>query len=310
MIINTGQRTDIPAFYSQWLSNRLKAGYVLVRNPFDPVQVTRYRLDPEVVDILAFCTKNPAPMFPHMEVLTPYRQFWFVTITPYGRDIEGNVPDKTIVLDAFRRLSAMVGRKALIWRYDPILLTQKYSIDFHLDSFRRMAQVLEGSTDQVVISFLDMYEKTRRNFPEGRALVKEERLQLGKSIADIGRQHGMVVRSCFEGTELAPFGVDVSGCMTKELLEAALDIRISAPHQNPVRPGCDCLMGNDIGAYNTCQHFCRYCYANYDRSTVHQNAVQHDPDSPLLIGHLQPEDRIHEARQKSWIDPQLMFPLS
>ena len=99
MIINTGQRTDIPAFYSRWFLNRLQEGFVLVRNPYDPTHVTRYRLDPSVVDLLIFCTKNPAPMLPHMDELSSYRQFWFVTITPYGKDIEKNVPDRSQVME-------------------------------------------------------------------------------------------------------------------------------------------------------------------------------------------------------------------
>ena len=92
MIINTGMRTDIPAFYSQWFMNRIQAGYVLVRNPYRPDWITRYELSPDVVDCIAFCTKNPEPMLKHLDRLKNYHQYWFVTITPYGRDIEPNVP--------------------------------------------------------------------------------------------------------------------------------------------------------------------------------------------------------------------------
>lgn len=109
MIINTGQRTDIPAFYAEWFANRLREGFVCVRNPYDPNRVSRYRLDPAVVDAICFCTKNPVPMFPYMEMLRGFGQLWFVTITPYGRDIEPNVPDKHRLLEAFRVLSDKVG---------------------------------------------------------------------------------------------------------------------------------------------------------------------------------------------------------
>ena len=102
MIINTGQRTDIPAFYSEWFANRLKEGFVCVRNPYNPKQVSCYRLDPSVVDVIGFCTKNPAPMFQYMDLLKDYGQYWFVTITPYGRDIEPNMPDKHRLLDDFK----------------------------------------------------------------------------------------------------------------------------------------------------------------------------------------------------------------
>lgn len=120
MIIQTGMRTDIPAFYSEWFVNRIKEGYVLVRNPYNESQVTRYSLSPDFVDLIAFCTKNPAPMLSSMDVLKDYGQYWFVTITPYGRDIEPNVPDKPVVMENFKRLSDIVGVDSIGWRYDPM----------------------------------------------------------------------------------------------------------------------------------------------------------------------------------------------
>ena len=140
MIIQTGMRTDIPAFYSKWFLNRIKEGYVLVRNPYNEKQVTRYSLAPDVVDLIAFCTKNPAPMLPYMNVLKPYGQYWFVTITPYGRDIEPNVPDKEKVMDDFKKLSDIVGVDSMGWRYDPILVDDKHSVEWHITEFEKMAE--------------------------------------------------------------------------------------------------------------------------------------------------------------------------
>ena len=110
MIIQTGQRTDIPAFYSDWFANRLREGYVLVRNPYNPQAVTKYLLDPSVVDMIGFCSKNPAPMLRYMDLLRPYHQYWFLTITPYGKDIEPNVPSVESVIDTFRKLSGIAGQ--------------------------------------------------------------------------------------------------------------------------------------------------------------------------------------------------------
>ena len=132
MIIQTGLRTDIPAFYAEWLVNRLEAGFVCVRNPYHPRSVTRYRLAPEVVDAIGFCTKNPAPMLPHLNRLAPYGQFWYVTVTPYGPDIEPYVPDKAQVLESVRRLALAVGPDAVGWRYDPIFLSETYTVERHL----------------------------------------------------------------------------------------------------------------------------------------------------------------------------------
>ncbi len=308
MILNTGNRTDIPAFYSEWFMNRVRAGFVLVRNPYYPGQVQRFRIDPDVVDIIAFCTKDPAPMLrdDYMEELSRFGQFWFVTVTPYGKDIEPGVPDKDDVLDSFCRLSEYTGARRIGWRYDPVFLSGKYDADFHIRAFKKMASRLSGYTDRVVISFIDLYEKTKKNFPEAVEVSSEDRLLLGREIAGIAKAHGMKVYTCLEGTDLAQFGIDTGGCMTKEVLEEALGEELAVPAGTvPARSGCRCLLGSDIGAYNTCRHFCRYCYANYDRGTVLKNSVMHDSSSPFLIGHEMPGDEIREAKQVRYSTGQL-----
>ena len=200
MIIQTGMRTDIPAFYSEWLVNRIKEGYVLVRNPYNPVQVTKYRLSPEVVDLMAFCTKNPEPMLKYMDVLRPYGQYWFVTITPYGKDIEPNVPDKNKVMEDFKRLSDIVGVDSVGWRYDPILTDRIHTAQWHIAEFEKMASCLSGYTKTCVISFLDIYKKVERNFPEARTVTKKDRLWIGKEFIRIADRYGLTIRPCAEGS--------------------------------------------------------------------------------------------------------------
>lgn len=305
MIINTGQRTDIPAFYTEWFVNRLKAGFVLVRNPYNPQRITRYRLDPAVVDIIGFCTKNPAPMLPHMKLLEPFGQYWYVTITPYGRDIEPHVPGKKAVLESFRRLSDIVGLACIGWRYDPIFINESWPVERHIKAFDYMARALSGYTHTAVISFIDLYEKTKRNFPEVRPVSTEDRIALGKAIIDIGKTYGMTIRPCAEGNDLAAYGADCSGCMTVAMYEKALGQRLKVPKTAPARSECACYLGGDIGAYNTCGHLCRYCYANYDAEVVKANMRQHDPQSPMLIGNVKPGDTVYDAKQESWIDGQI-----
>ena len=305
MIINTGQRTDIPAFYAKWFANRLREGIVCARNPFNHRQVSRYRLDPSVVDAIGFCSKNPAPMFPYMDLLEEYGQYWFVTITPYGRDIEPAVPDKHQVLSDFRQLSRRVGIQSAHWRYDPIFLSERYTKEYHLSAFRQMAEALEGYTETVVISFIDLYQKVRRNFPEVREVEKADRLEIGKEMIRIAGEHGMTVRPCSEGDELAQFGADCSGCMTFQDYEKAIGKRLIVPNYKPNRPECACYIACDIGAYDTCRHLCRYCYANNDAKQVAENNRRHDPTSPFLIGNYEEGDLIHDVPQESWIDPQM-----
>ena len=224
MILNTGNRTDIPAYYSKWFYNRIREGFVFARNPYNQQQVTRYLLDPEVVDCISFCTKNPAPMLPGLAQLSAFRQFWAVTITPYGRDIEPRVPAKGSGDGKLCCLSEKVGLNRISWRYDPIFITEKYSLEFHLKTFAEMAAALAGYTDHCVISFLDLYDKTKRNFPEGRSVNRQERFAIGEAFAAIGKEHGMTIKTCAEGTELEVFGVDTGGCQTKEVLERAIGL--------------------------------------------------------------------------------------
>jgi hypothetical protein len=306
MILNTGMRTDIPAYFSEWFYNRLREGYVLTRNPYYPEQVIRYRISPDVVDCLAFCTKNPLPMMERFHELDAFRQFWFMTITPYGREIEPNVLPVSDSLDALIRLSSLVGISSVGWRYDPIFLTKDYDLDFHIRSFEQMASRLSGFVDNCVISFIDLYAKTRRNFPGVREVSPEEQDILAKAFVKIGTTYGIRIRTCCEGTRLASYGVDVAGCMTKQIMERATGCALEVPHsRRSLREGCSCLLGNDIGMYNTCSHGCIYCYANYDQETVRRNVALHDPASPFLIGGARPGDKIHDADQKSWANGQM-----
>ncbi len=306
MILQTGMRTDIPAFYSKWFVNRLKEGYVYTRNPYNPSQVTKYQINPDVVDLIGFCTKNPSPMFSYMDDLKPYGQYWFVTITPYGKEIEPNVPDKEQVLEDFIRLSQMVGADSCGWRYDPIFISETYSVERHISEFEHMAEKLAGYTHSCVISFIDLYEKTKRNFPEVRRVSREERLTLGKEIIRLGKKFDITIRPCAEGNELKSYGADCSGCVTQSVYEKAIGVRLIIPKSvKSQRAECACVFGRDIGQYNTCGHLCKYCYANADNESVRRNMSQHDPDSPFLIGNLQPDDVIHEAEQKRWRDDQL-----
>ncbi len=310
MIIQTGMRTDIPAFFTPWFLKRLQEGYVLVRNPYDEQTVTRYRLTPDVVDLIACCSKNPAPMLPHRKALREFGQYWFVTITPYGPEVEPHVPDKERVMEDFKRLSDFVGVDSVGWRYDPILIAGPYTVERHIRDFEHMARTLSGYTESCVISFIDLYQKVKRNYPEVREVQKDERLTLGKAFAEIGKTYGITIRACAEGDELAPYGVNCEGCMTVGIFEKALHTRLNVPRRKNQRGGqCACVLGTDIGAYDTCGHLCRYCYANADAEQVRRNLRAHDPDSPFLMGGFRPGDTIRDAVQKSWRSDQLSLEL-
>ena len=301
MILQMGQRTDIPAFYGQWLINRVRQGFVDVRNPYNPMQITRYPINHEVVDGIAFCTKNPLPFIPLLHEINDYRQYWHMTITPYGADIETNVPQVDLVIDGFKHISTKRNPQSMVWRYDPIILTHNYTVDFHFESFYKMAKALEGYTDTVVVSFLDIFEKVAQNFPEGYRPSLDIQTKIIKELVSIAHSHHMILKTCGEGDIFKELGVNTEGCFTLDCYERAWNVKLKAPKRTPARLECNCYLHGDIGAYDTCSHFCRYCYANTNQAAVRQNCSLHDPNSSLLIGKLSKTAIIKESAEKSWI---------
>ena len=301
MILNTGLRTDIPGFFSEWFYNRIEDGFVYVRNPYAKNQIYSYRLDPELIDCIIFCTKNPKPMFENLEKIDKFNQYWHITITPYEKEIEPNVPPMNDVLESFKYLSKKLGKENVTLRYDPIFINEKYTLEKHIESFEYIANSLSDYTTEAIISFIDLYEKTKRNFPKAREVTKDERLKLGKEFAQIGKKNNITIKTCVEGSELDKFGIDSSGCMTKEVIERAINKNLNVPKQKARNGECYCLLNNDIGEYNTCAHRCLYCYANSNKRLVKRNLKLHDPKSPILIGEIKEDDIIKEMNQKSLI---------
>ncbi len=301
MILNTGLRTDIPGFFSEWFYNRIDDGFVYVRNPYAKNQIYSYRLDPELIDCIIFCTKNPKPMFENLEKIDKFNQYWHITITPYEKEIEPNVPPMNDVLESFKYLSKKLGKENVTLRYDPIFINEKYTLEKHIESFEYIINSLSGYTTEAIISFIDLYEKTKRNFPKAIEVTKDERLKLGKEFAQIGKKNNITIKTCVEGSELDKFGIDSSGCMTKEVIERAINKNLNVPKQKARNGECYCLLNNDIGEYNTCGHGCLYCYANSNKRLVKRNLKLHDPKSPILIGEIKEDDIIKEMNQKSLI---------
>lgn len=303
MIINTGTRTDIPAFFSEWFFNRVSEGFVCTRNPYNN-EIYKYPLDSKIIDCLCFCTKNPKPMLKNLDLIEDYNQFWFVTITPYGRDIERNVPRFKNVVKTFKELSDCLGVNKVSWRYDPIFVTEKYSLDYHIDMFEEMASQLSGYTNDCTISFIDLYQKVLRNFPDAKEVTTDERLIIGENFSRIAKEYDIKMKTCVEGTLLDKFGFDSSGCMTREVLENAIGRNLKIPKGKYEIHECNCVFGRDIGAYNTCMHGCKYCYANFSTKLVKKNWKLHNPDSPLLIGNINDNKVVKEVNEPSYIDAQ------
>lgn len=308
MIISASRRTDIPAFYSEWFYKRLEEGFVVTRNPFNANQLTKIRLDSDVVDAIVLWTKNAKPMLERLDELdaTGIPYYFQFTITPYGRDLEPHLPaNKTGLIETFKALSERIGPERVIWRYDPILFSEKYSMGFHKRAFAKCAGLLEGSAARVVISFLDMdYNNTKNiqslGISDGTA---DEKNELAAYIADIARGYGMTVETCAEEIDLDACGIKHGHCVDADLIEKiagkSLSSRGRGKDKNQ-RLLCGCIGSTDIGVYNTCLHGCAYCYANYSQGSIRANCEKHDPESAVLIGTCSPEDLPFKKDQKSF----------
>ena len=301
MIVSASRRTDIPCYYSEWFCNRIKEGFYYVRNPMNAHQISKISLSPELVDCIVFWTKNPIPMLNRLDELRDYDYYFQFTLTGYDKDVEQNLPDKQeVMIPAFQKLSEKIGPQRVIWRYDPILINEKYTIQYHIEEFRKIAYRLKGYTRKAIISFVDLYEKTKRNMADlhmvelGEAQMKD----LAGQIAQIARECGMVVESCAEKIDLESAGVKHGHCIDKELIEEITGCSMEGKRDGQ-REACGCLACEEMGTYNTCKNGCRYCYANFNQAAVKESVKSYDPNSSLLCGMVGPHDKITERKVKS-----------
>ncbi len=301
MIINTGARTDTAQWYAPWLQRRFEEGYALVRNPLFPHKVSRYELDPAVVDCVEFCSKDYAPLLPALPAITrKFNTHFHYTITAYGRDIEPHVPPIDDAVQTLYDLEHLVGARRICWRYDPVLLTNTYTVARHLDTFGYLCDRLAGHVDRCIFSFVEMYQKLERNFPELRPVGPEERDALAQGLGGIAREHGMAIQTCGNNGLWPQYGINTSGCTTLAMLGAANGVEFKKLKHRGQRAGCGCFESRDIGAYNSCPNGCRYCYANKDPQRALSNwRNAHDPQSPLLLGYLREGDEVTHAPQRS-----------
>lgn len=304
MIINTGARTDTVQYYTDWLLRRFEEGYVLVRNPLFPNKVTRYELDPAVVDCVVFCSKDYRPILPRLSEITGrFNTYFHYTITAYGPDIEPGVPSIERSIETLVELARLVGPQRVAWRYDPVLLTGEHTVERHLETFERMAQRLAPHIDRCIFSFVEMYKKLAWNMPELVPLSEGDRDRIAQGLGAIAGRHGIRIQTCGTNGDFTRYGIAASGCMTLDILGAANGVEFKRLKHRGLREGCHCIESRDIGAYETCPNGCRYCYANKDHRKAAENYRRHDPSSPLLIGNVRSEDTVTQGVQRSFLKP-------
>lgn len=294
MILFVSGRCDVIAFYSEWFMKRWEDGFVDVRNPFNRKLVSRiYFTD---VDAILFCTKNPINFVDKLKIINKPILF-HVTITPYGVDIEPNVEDKQKIIEAVKEISDIIGKENVYVRYDPIFLSAKYDLEYHKKSFARLTDLLDGYVKHIIVSFIDDYKNVRNNMNilKYHDFTSDDYKEIGEFFSKEALKHGMTVQTCFENETLVEYGFIKGECMSKELAKRLTGKdykKWKARKENK----CECVEMVDIGVYNTCKHFCKYCYANYDERRVLVNVANHDPNSTMLIGALEIDDVIKVRR--------------
>lgn len=304
MILSVSRRTDIPACYWQWFLNRLDAGFLCVRNPFNPRQISRIDLNPRLVDCMVFWTKNPSNMAASASRLQDYIWYAQVTITGYGKDLEPGVPDKKqFVIPAFQELADSFGAQRMIWRYDPILISEKYTASYHLHAFRQIARRLNGYTHRVIISFLDLYRKNKNAVQALgiRPVCRDEAVELAAGLRGIAEDNGMEICSCAEKLDLTPAGISAGACVDKRLIEELCGCPLEVRKDKNQRPQCGCMESIDAGAYDTCSMGCKYCYAGQGKN----GTGSCDVHSPLLQGQIGACETVSLRKQASLKKDQL-----
>ena len=302
MIVSVSRRTDIPALYPQWFVNRLLAGEVLVPNPYNRKKVSRISLSRDVVDCFVFWSKNLEPMIPYLRMIDmlEYPYYFEMTITGYGKEMEPNLPSTEESIATFILLSERLGKERMDFRFDPIILNEKYPLSYHLEQFDMMCEWLHRYTTRCIFSFVDPYKGSRFLEPE-----PEEMEAAASGLAKIAAKYGLPLYTCAEKINLEKYGVGHAACIDKGKIERLVGYKLDVKKDSGQRRECGCYESVDIGMYDTCIHGCRYCYATGSLEGARKKHDLHDPQSPILIGNLQGDEIVTERKTYLAKDNQL-----
>jgi hypothetical protein len=249
-------------------------------------QISKISLEPDVVDCIVFWSKNPKPMLPKLRFINQYAYYFQFTLNPYGRDIEVSLPNKNDIIETFKKLSDMIGPQKVIWRYDPILLNDKYNISYHIDKFYEFAGKLKGYTEKVTFSFIDFYKKITENIKSAGLdeITCEEKNIVANNFSRIANENNLLIDTCAEDIDLSKYNISHARCIDDRLIAKIIGYNLIAEKDKNQRLECGCVGSIDIGEYNSCLNGCIYCYANYNQNIAANNINKHNKFSPLLIG--------------------------
>jgi hypothetical protein len=303
-IVSASRRTDIPAFFTPWLMHRLREGFVMVRNPRNPLHVMRVSLAPGDVIATVFWSRDYGRLSAHLDEIDdrgmhPCFQF---TFTGYGAPLEARTPSWSTALGQFQLLAKRYGPRRVVWRYDPIVIGSGHGPGWHLDQFSRLASELSGCVSDAVISLLDLYPSARKGLMAAHEATGEtfapptmqQRVELARSLVQAGAAAGMRVRACCEPELVEAGAIAAARCIDPEMIRAAAGDSGLELKEAPTRKGCGCVFARDIGVYHCCAHGCVYCYAN----ETPEVALAHASEVQATANHLGAGDLQEQAPQR------------
>lgn len=300
MILSVSRRTDIPSFYSEWFMNRLREGFVYVKNPFNANQISKINLNPQEIECIVFWSKNPNNIINQLDEINKlgYKFYFQFTITSYDKSIELNIPKKEIIIETFKRLSEKIGPEKVIWRYDPIFVNDKYSIDYHIKWYEYLAFQLKDHTHKCIFSFIDMYKKCERNLKaiNIKSISNKDKEDIVRDLSLIAKKYSIKLESCAQEENFEKYDVTHGKCIDDDLISRIINKDLSISKDKNQREQCGCVTSIDVGSYNTCKNFCKYCYANYSEKTVMKNIESHNIYSPLITGIPTGKEKITERK--------------
>ncbi|WP_297204231.1 DUF1848 domain-containing protein [uncultured Brachyspira sp.] len=257
MIISASRRTDIPSLHTEWFLNRLKEKYIITQNPINKNKFYRIPLNKDITDIIVFWSKNPNIDFLKNVRDLGYKFYIHFTITPYGKTIEKNIPNKDVLIKKFIDISSLFGKDSIVWRYDPIILNDEFDINYHINNFNNFASQLNACTDECIFSFIQIYSKIKNNI-KNIYVDDNDKIFLINSLKDIADKNNIKLKSCSQDFNLT----EKASCIDKERIQKILGYSIKEKKDKSQRKLCNCAESIDIGSYNTCKNGCIYCYAN------------------------------------------------
>jgi DNA repair photolyase len=312
MIISASRRTDIPAFYSKWFMNRVRAGFFYRVNPFNNKQVSGFSLKPEDVDAICFWTKNPEPLLPYLSELDQrgFNYYFQFTFNPYGKQFEPHVPPLKDRIATFQELAKQIGPQRVVWRYDPVILTSATPVSWHLEQVEKIGSLLTSSTCRLVFSFYDFYGKgqgrlhaalrgTGIKLEDITATEKTDELNsLAQGFSAVANRFGFRIFTCSEDVNLSSSGIEHGACIDGRLIHELFGGQPSTTKDKNQRQACGCIESVDMGIYNTCHFGCTYCYANFSDGMIENNRKKHFDDSPSLLDRYEGEIVIQSTLKK------------